>query len=60
MFLNTTDKFNQNSESELNINFNLSKAANKPSRKSILDDLMSDDNQSYNSGVTGRRERQPT
>jgi hypothetical protein len=60
MFQKTTDKFNQNSESDLNINFNLSKGGNKGSRKSILDELMSDDNQSYKSGVTGRRERQPT
>lgn len=38
------------------MNFGLSKGGNKDSKKSFLDDLASEDNKSYKSGATGKRD----
>ena len=42
------------------MNFGLSRDGNKGSKKSFLDDLMSEDNRSNKSGATGRRDNQIT
>ncbi len=59
-FGKTTSRFpNANTETDFNLNYGLSRDGNKASKKSILDDLMSEDNKSYKSGATGRRDHLP-
>lgn len=60
MLNKTTDKFNNpNIQSDINFNYGgLSKGGNKDSKKSFLDDLGSQDNKSYKSGATGKRDNQ--